>query len=481
MNFSEERAIDRAAFTHALLPEWPQELGAEVRARIRACKRKLVVLDDDPTGGQTVHSLRELLAWDADLLARELKNDTSTLFVLTNTRSVARAVAAERVAQLAEDLATAAAKVGCELDLLVRGDSTLRGHYPAELDAVRAVLEKRLELRYDGTILCPFFFEGGRLTAQDIHWVAEGEHLLPAAQTEFARDATFGYSRSNLKAWVEEKTQGAVRADDVLSLPLELIRGEGPDGVCARLKEMRPGRVAIINAVSYRDIQVFVLGLLAAQEAGMRFLLRTSASFVKVRSGVEERALLTTGELSESVARGGLVAVGSYVDKTTRQLEAALALDGTEGIELGVEAVLSAARTEEITRVAQAASAAIAAGTDAVIYTSRTLETAQGKAGDLRVGERISAALVAVIAQIRERPRFFIAKGGITASDVATHGLQAKSVDILGQVLPGVPVWRLGEESRFPGMAYVVFPGNVGTDDSLAQAIEKCRGDKAGA
>lgn len=477
MLFSAERAIDRETFFSALPPEWPQDLDAEVRQRIRAgaSRRKLVVLDDDPTGGQTVHGLRELLVWDAELLERELGNDHSTLFVLTNTRSVAREVAAERVAQLAEDLATAASRIGCELDILVRGDSTLRGHYPVELDAVRTVLEKRLALRYDGTILCPFFFEGGRLSAQDIHWVAEGDHLLPAAQTEFARDTTFGYSCSNLREWVEEKTQGAVRAEDVLSLSLELIRGEGPDGVSAHLRAMRPGRVAIVNAVSYRDIQVFVLGLLAAQEAGQRFMFRTSASYVKVRSGVEERALLSTAELSTATTRGGLVAVGSYVDKTTRQLHAALALGEVEGIELQVEAVLGAEREGEVARVAQAADAAIAAGTDAIIYTSRTLETAQGKAGDLQVGERVSAALVAAIGQIKEQPRFFIAKGGITSSDVATHGLRARSVDIIGQILPGVPVWRLGEESRFPGMAYVVFPGNVGSDESLAQAMDKCR------
>ncbi|MGY8824176.1 MAG: four-carbon acid sugar kinase family protein [Candidatus Latescibacterota bacterium] len=475
MNFSEKDVLDRAVFEKALPPEWPHDLGAQVRESVQACGRKLVVLDDDPTGGQTVHGLQELLMWDAELLERELQDETSTLFVLTNTRSMPSEIAAAHVGKLAEVLAVAAAKTGRDFDVLVRGDSTLRGHYPLELDAVRSVFERRLEQSYDGTILCPFFFEGGRLSAGDIHWVAEGERLVPAAQTEFARDATFGYRRSDLKAWVEEKTGGAVRAEDVLSVPLELIRGEGPEGVCTQLSQMRPGCVAVVNAVSYRDIQVFTLGLLATQEAGLRFLLRTSASFVKVRSGVVERALLTTAELSEPVECGGLVAVGSYVDKTTRQLNVALALDGVEGIELGVEAVLSAARDDEIARVARAADTAIAAGQDAVIYTSRTTETAQGKAGDLHVGERVSAALVEVVGKIGARPRFFIAKGGITSSDVATHGLQARSVNILGQILPGVPVWQLGAESRFPGMAYVVFPGNVGTDESLAQAIEKCR------
>ena len=72
-------------------------------------------------------------------------------------------------------------------------------------------------------------------------------------------------------------------------------------------------------------------------------------------------------------------------------------------------------------------------------------------------------------------PRFIIAKGGITSSDVATDGLDVRRAWVLGQILPGVPVWRLNEESRFPGLPYVVFPGNVGTDDSLARAIEILR------
>jgi uncharacterized protein YgbK (DUF1537 family) len=39
--------------------------------------------------------------------------------------------------------------------------------------------------------------------------------------------------------------------------------------------------------------------------------------------------------------------------------------------------------------------------------------------------------------------------------------------------LPGIPVWQLGEESRFPGMNYVVFPGNVGGADALLHAYQK--------
>ena len=66
-----------------------------------------------------------------------------------------------------------------------------------------------------------------------------------------------------------------------------------------------------------------------------------------------------------------------------------------------------------------------------------------------------------------------IAKGGITSSDVATRGLGVKRALVRGQLLPGVPVWRLGAEARFPGIDYVVFPGNVGSDTALADAVQQ--------
>lgn len=475
MNFCQHTPLKRDEFDRALPPPWPEDLSETVRRRVRDSERMLVVLDDDPTGGQAVHGLRELLHWDEVLLEAQLAGSANVFFALTNTRSMSPADAQTCIYDLANQLAQIAHRLDRPLDLLVRGDSTLRGHFPLELETVRSAFEQRLGVRYDGIVLCPFFFEGGRVTAGDIHWVEEGDTMRPAALTEFARDTTFGYNQSHLAHWVEEKTGGAVCAADVLSISLEHIRQQGPQGVCDQLLQMEPGRVAVINAVTYADLAVCMTGLLDAQDRGKHFLFRTSASFVKVRSGVDERPLLTGDELAQPSAQGGLVAVGSYVDKTTRQLEQLLQLEGVNGIELGVEAVLGPEREREIARVAQAATAAISTGIDAVIYTSRTRETTHGKAGDLQLGKRVSTALVEAVKHIAQTPRFLIAKGGITSSDVARVGLDAYSVEILGQILPGIPVWRLGSESRFPGMSYIVFPGNVGAEDGLAQVVLRCR------
>jgi uncharacterized protein YgbK (DUF1537 family) len=373
------------------------------------------------------------------------------------------------------------AEVGAEIDVVSRSDSTLRGHYPAEIDALRQTLEPRLGFTYDGVIICPFFIEGGRLTANDVHWVTEGETLIPAAQTEYARDVTFGYRHSNLREWVEEKTAGRVPASQVISITLDTIRREGPEGVRHNLSQVRDGRVAIVNAVSYRDLGVFVAGLLRAEDAGQRFLFRTAASFVKVQGGILDRGLLTAAEMTgdlttadeQTSSAGGLIVAGSYVDKTTRQLARARQLANVRPIELSVRRVLDTrTRNTEVDCVLAETESALSAGKEALVYTSRERVTERGRAGELDIGQLVSSALVEIVQRVQHRPRYLIAKGGITSSDVATKGLGVERAWVLGQILPGIPVWRLGTESRFPDLPYVVFPGNVGSEESLAQAIQ---------
>jgi uncharacterized protein YgbK (DUF1537 family) len=75
---------------------------------------------------------------------------------------------------------------------------------------------------------------------------------------------------------------------------------------------------------------------------------------------------------------------------------------------------------------------------------------------------------------------FVVAKGGITSSDVATKGLEVRRAEVAGPLLPPaiVPVWILPDENDFPGLPYVIFPGNVGGPGSLAQAVEILRGER---
>lgn len=460
-----------AALGRALPPPLAANgLEERVREAVGASGCKIVALDDDPTGVQTVHGIAVLAGWDQDSLAAELRRPAPLFFVLTNSRSLPEARAVSLNREIASHLRGASQATGVPFVIASRSDSTLRGHFPAETDALAAALGG-----VDGVLLCPAFFEGGRVTAGDVHFVRDGEGYIPAAATEFARDATFGYHARSLPEWVEEKTSGRWRAADVASLSLAEIRLGGPERVAERLSELRGGQPLVVNALDYPDLWTVTLGVLRAEEEGRRFLYRCGASLVRARAGITARPLLTRDELLGPDAPGparGLVVVGSHVRRTTEQLQRLLALSRIEGIEVMVTELLGGVerRDAEVARVCRGADAALAAGSTPVVYTSRQVERPEGM-DELAVARSVSDGLVAMVRGVAARPDFVIGKGGITSSDVGTRGLGAARAIVMGQVRPGVPVWRLGPESRLPGVPYVVFPGNVGGPETLAEIV----------
>jgi uncharacterized protein YgbK (DUF1537 family) len=438
---------------------------AQVRALVAASGSKLVVLDDDPTGTQTMHGVDVLTDYSVPALAAALADPRPCFYVLTNTRSLPAPEAAGLVGRIAANLSAAGAATGVAFSVASRSDSTLRGHFAEEL----AALERGLARTVDATIVIPAFFEGGRYTFHNVHYVAEGDRLIPAADTEFARDATFAYRHSRLTDWIEEKTSGRVRARDVESIDLATLRlADGAVAVRNQLLNLRPGAFLIVNAVAYADLEVFVHGLLQAESAGRRYLFRTAASFVRIRAGILPQPLLRPSDIRDAGPEGGLVIVGSFIGRTTAQLEALLTVPAAAAIELVVDRLAeTGSRRDEIGRVSAAAAHAIRAGRHAIVFTSRQLETALGRAGELKAGRIVSAALVEVVRALPVRPSFLVGKGGLTSSDVATEGLGMRRALVLGQAAPGVPVWRMGPEARFPGMSYVVWPGNVGGPGAL--------------
>ncbi len=451
--------------TAAVPPPWPDDPFPAIRAAVARSPVKLVILDDDPTGTQTVHGMPVLTAWSVPDMTKELETAGPGFFILTNSRSLPPADARALSREIGANLKQAAARSGARLQVISRSDSTLRGHFPDELDALTAAM---------GTpglpcILAPCFFEGGRLTANDIHYVAEGGRLTPAAETPYAKDAVFGYSHSNLRDWVIEKTKGAIDRSRIFSFSLDTLRQGGPDRVTERLMALPTDCVCIVNALEYRDLEVFTAGLLTAESQGLRFILRSAASIVRVRAGIRPQGLLDRGALTASNRNGGLFVVGSYVPKTSTQLAALRALPEVVGIEVRVEDLLDAdQRAAVVTTAVDRANRALARGRDAVVFTSRDLVVGSDAASSLDIGRRVSDSLIEIVQGIASQPRYLAAKGGITSSDVATRGLGVKRAMVMGQVLPGVPVWQLGAETRWPGMAYIIFPGNVGSDEALA-------------
>ncbi len=464
--------IDKSDQFASLPEEWPVDLRPEIQRQVKESRCKVVVLDDDPTGTQTVHGVPVLTDWSVETLQAELGNDLPAFYILTNSRSFTLDVARSINTEIGHNLVAASRQSNTRYVVVSRSDSTLRGHFPGEVEALSEALSKS----FDGWIIVPFFPEGGRYTINDIHYVEENGRMIPAAETEFARDKAFGYKSSNLQGWVAEKTGGQISLEKISSISISDLREGGPERVVSVLMKLQERSICVVNAAAYRDMEVFVVGLLDAESYGKRFLYRTAASFVQVRAGLAPRPLLTATDLDLPDTGGGLIIVGSHVPRTTQQVNALLAHPEISQTEISVNALLDdTRRADEIKRIAELADRAMEQGKEMVVYTDRQLVTGKNVERSLSIGQKISAGLIAILISMTSRPRYILTKGGITSSDVATQGLKVKRAMVRGQILPGVPVWKLDAESRWPGIAYIVFPGNVGDSNALVEVVEKLK------
>lgn len=440
-------------------------------------RQKIVVLDDDPTGVQTVHDVSVYTDWEEESIRRGFEEDEDLFYILTNSRSFSAEETVRVHKEIARRVYKAAREKGLEFQLISRGDSTLRGHYPLETETLRQELEECSGIPMDGEIICPFFPEGGRFTMGNVHYVKEGAMLVPAGMTEFAKDKTFGYQSSDLTEYVEEKTGGAYKRESCICITLEELQGRDMDSIYKKLLSAKDFQKIIVNASSYEELKVFCAVYIDAVKAGKRFLARTAAAFPKVFGGVSDRPLLGRSELRKEEKNGGIVLVGSHVKKTTRQLECLREWKaGLEYMEFDVNTqAVPGGLQKEAERITGWADSVIKSGKTAVVYTSRVVleQAAADKEKILETSVNISDAVTSVIGRLQEKPAFIIAKGGITSSDVGTKALCVKRARVMGQVQKGIPVWMTGEESKFPGMPYIIFPGNVGDEKTLRDIVEE--------
>lgn len=485
------RARTLEALTADTAAPWvvdPSALAIEV-----AAGRRLVVLDDDPTGTQTIADLPVLTRWSVEDLRWALQQPTSAFFVLTNTRSLSAADAASVNREIVRALAEAAALEEVDYVIASRGDSTLRGHYPLETDVLAEELAGR-QRTVDGVVIVPAYIEPGRVTIDSVHWMRAGAVMVPVGDSEFARDASFGYHHSDLRDWVQEMTSGRFPSAQVLAITLADLRDGGPERVRQMVSSLADGRPAVVDAVVDDDLRVLAAGLLLAEADGRTFLYRTGPSFVRARSGQVATPPLSSGRLREILRAGddagnsrrvshrGIVVVGSHVGLTSRQLDHLRGRGRIVELELDVPTLLDPARRDahiaEITAQGVDLLCRDGAADDVVIRTSRTLVAGTDAHDSLVIARTVSAALVATVRDVvaAVRPSFVVAKGGITSSDTATEGLSIRRAWARGTLLPGiVSLWE-PVSGPAQGIPYVVFAGNVGDDDALADVVETLRG-----
>jgi uncharacterized protein YgbK (DUF1537 family) len=434
---------------------------------------RIIVLDDDPTGSQTVHSCLLLTRWDVATLKQGLLDGVPLFFVLTNTRGMSAARAAEVTREVCVNLAQALdelARAGRAINPLIvsRSDSTLRGHYPVETDVIAGQLGP-----FDAHFLVPAFFEGGRVTRDSVHYLMVDGEPVPVHETEFARDSVFGYRHSYLPDYVEEKTAGRVAAEEVERFLLADVRGNISD----RLMALSGNRCCVVDAECQDDLDHFCKQLLQCAARGKRYLFRSGASLLTSLAQLPPQPVAARAMRAYVRHTGpGAVIVGSHVNKTTAQLMQLLKMPGIAPIEVNVDRI-DADRDAMLDEVLAKARGVHAAGDTCVIYTSRGEKTFPDQAVRLAFGERLSALLMDVVRGLPQSLGFLISKGGITSNDVLSSGLALRAARVLGQILPGCSVVRCGDDHpRYPGMPVVIFPGNVGDDLGLARVWARLAG-----
>lgn len=397
---------------------------------------RLVILDDDPTGIQTVHGCLLITQWDEATVRMAMQHEQPFFYMLTNTRAMTREEAARVVRSAMDTVLLVNREFGYRLIFISRSDSCLRGHFPLETDVMRQVLQEYGVKVWPKVPFCPALIEAGRVTIDGVHYMKDGERLIPVSETEFARDNVFAYHTSVLRDYIREK--GA-----------------------------RPDDYQIVNAATYEELYAFADALFREINGfDGAVVIRSSSSLPKAMSGIADKPLLDRSILKS--AGVGCFIVGSHVQKTTRQLNALLAAEGVVGIEVDVERVLrdGEALMQELLAVMKDRAGE---GLTPVVFTSRREVRLTDADERQHLGQRISDFLVQMVARLPFVPSYLVAKGGITSNDILTKGLALKSAVVLGQIVPNVPCVMTG---RFP---YVIFPGNVGGDQSLREVYEKLK------
>ena len=141
-----------------------------LKKEIEANNKKIVVLDDDPTGVQTVHDISVYTNWTKDSIEKGFAEENSLFYILTNSRGLTEEQTIDVHKEIAAAVDEVAKESGKEYIFISRSDSTLRGHFPLETQLLKEAYEKNTGKQIDGEILCPFFKEGGRFTIDDVHY-----------------------------------------------------------------------------------------------------------------------------------------------------------------------------------------------------------------------------------------------------------------------------------------------------------------------
>ena len=435
---------------------------------------KFVVIDDDPTGSQTVHDCLLLLKWDFATLVKGFEAESNLFFILANTRSLSENDAKLTIEEICKNLKAVIASEAYEDEIIFisRGDSTLRGHNFLEPIAINNCLGP-----FDATFHIPAFIEGKRFTINGSHFVDK----IPINQTIFARDKIFGYETSNIKNLLFQKSKFQINLDDIQNLllsDLEILNDEENNIVFKKLKNLKNNKHVIVDVKDYSHLKKFSL-IIKKLTKQKKFLFRTAASFIssisEKKSNPHDEILFSNLRIKnkEKSFLPGLVIVGSYVELSTLQLKNLLEISTCMPIELDVFEFFRITSSENNQKqrnlfkneFLSKIRFSFEIGKTPVLFTSRKFMSLDDSE-QFNFYNSLALFIAELVADLKYEIGYLISKGGITTNVILSNGLNADYVYLEGQILTGISVvtYNLKNDQKLP---IVTHPGNIGPKDSL--------------
>ncbi len=444
---------------------------------------KIVVIDDDPTGSQSVHSCPLLLSWDVDVLRAGLRHDSPLLFILANTRALLPEEAVNRNRQICVSLKQAMRVEGIlKSDVLFvsRGDSTLRGHAVIEPEVIQEEFGP-----FAATFYIPAFIEGGRTTVNGVHFL----NGMPVHKTPFAQDSLFGYSTSNLAEWLEEKSSGNIRKESVRLLSISQLdkairSANGMIALKQFLDSLQANQIVIVDAQRKEHLKVFSNAINHFGDT-KQFLFRSASSLLNPLAKLSPQQLtkedLVDMRLRDQAGNSlpGMILVGSHVPLADQQLSYLLQTPKCVSVHIPVNKLYTAFRSNNEHFISDIESKLIEiirgiweTGGTPVVFTTR---------GELRLpsfdesvlfGQRLAEFTAILTGSLVSDLGYLISKGGITTNTMLSRGLGLKSVYLEGQLLPGISLVRPRLSEKISGIPILTFPGNLGDETTLFEVWE---------
>lgn len=427
---------------------------------------KLAVIADDLTGandagvqfakqGLTVQVfLNDLLAKDLDLLPEVMVLDT-------DSRAASPAEAFARVRATGGLVRKMAANPPMTFKKI---DSTLRGNIGPEIDAAMA------EYDLAWAAVAPAFPANGRITVGGWHLL----HQTPIAESEIARDPKTPVHESEAPKLLSTQSSHPVAHVDLADV------SRGSSAIIRRIAELRQKGIRIISfdASTTTHLQAIATAIAAWQEAALWVGSAGLAEMVPAVMGWSKPYRMSTTETTGPV----LVVAGSVSPVTARQMNQFLAGDNVRLVSLRADWLLADEKSES-SRCINEAKNGLTQGRDVLVASAVDADAVanarvQGEKQGLDsrgVSERVADAMGKIARDLTTLPLAGIfLTGGDTAVSVC-RALGVGSIDILAEVLPGIPLGQL-VGGCCPGLRVVTKAGAFGGDNAIVESVKALRG-----